>query len=80
MTTANSHEASVIKPMFTTLEDLRMSNPEYFSHFEDVDLDTAPRAALIDLMDTAPNDQVKFFLFGKFTARLSLAAMGRAAL
>jgi hypothetical protein len=68
-------EDLIVKNMFSEIETLKETHPEFFAYFEDVDPDTAPRAELVDLMASAPNDQVKFFLFGKFTMRLTLAAV-----
>lgn len=79
MTTQSDYEDSILKTMFAEIEGLRETHPEYFAYFEDVDPDTAPRAELVDLMASAPNAQVKYFLFGKYTARLAQAtATGRA--
>lgn len=68
-----------IPQMLAQIEDLRRTHPEFFAYFEDTELDTASRAELVDLMASAPDDKVRFYIFGKYNARLSLAgATGRA--
>jgi len=67
-------ETSVVTNLFAQLADVQRTAPEYFAYFEDADPDTAGRAELVELMVNAPNDQLKYFLFGKFTSRLALAA------
>lgn len=71
---ANSEDV-IVKEMFGHIEGLRDTHPEFFAYLEDVDPDTAPRAELVDLMNSAPNEQVKFYLFGKFTMRLVIASV-----
>lgn len=66
-------ERQIVKTMLAEIGNLGRTNPEFFAHFEDTELDTASRADLVDLMARAPNDQVKFFIFGKYSARLALA-------
>lgn len=76
---ATAKENVIVKEMFAEIEGLRETHPEFFAYFEDVDPDTAPRAELVDLMASSPNDQVKYFLFGQLAARMALAAItGRA--
>lgn len=79
MTENQEKENAIIKNMFAEIEELRETHPEFFAYFEDVDPDTAPRAELVDLMASAPNAQVKYFLFGHLAARMAMAAAtGRA--
>lgn len=77
--TAENQENTIVKKMFSEIESLRDSNPDFFADFEDIDPDTATRSELVDLMEKSPTDQVRFFLFGKFTMRLMIASVtGRA--
>ena len=74
-----TQENAIVKKMFSEIESLRDSHPDFFANFEDVDPDTATRSELVDLMERSPTDQVRFFLFGKFTMRLMIASVtGRA--
>lgn len=66
-------EEQIVKSMLAAIGDLGRTNPEFFAHFEDTELDTATRADLVDLMVLAPNDSVKFYVFGRYTARMALA-------
>lgn len=66
-------EETMVREMFGVIEELRSTNPDYYAYFEDVDPDTAPRADLVQLMHAAPNDAVKFFLFGKFMMRMAIS-------
>lgn len=68
-------EDELVKSMFAEIQKLRDSHPDYFAWFEDVDPDTASRSDLTDLMVSAPTEQVKFFLFGKFSMRLMIATV-----
>lgn len=68
-------EERIIKPLFSEISSLKESHPEYFAYFDDMDPDTSPRAELVDLIASAPNDKVKFFLFGKFMMRLTIASV-----
>lgn len=60
----------IVTTLFTQLEKLRDTDEAYFTRFEDGDLDHAPRSDLLALMASAPNDPVKFFILGKYSARL----------
>ena len=66
-------EGQIVNTMLSAIGDLGRTNAEFFAQFEDTDLDTASRADLVDLMALAPNDSVKFYVFGRYTARMALA-------
>lgn len=70
-----STEDAIVKEMFGQISNLRDTHPGFFAYFEDVDADTASRADLVDLMASAPTDQIKFYLFGKFTMRMMIASV-----
>lgn len=70
----HEREASVVKNLFTQLADVQRTAPDYYAHFDDVDSDTATRKELLELMNSAPNECVKYVLFGKYSMRMSLAA------
>lgn len=74
-TQINNREAAIINPMLAALQDLQRTDPVYFARFEDADPDVALRAELIDLMACAPNEQVRFFLLGKLSARIAMACI-----
>lgn len=65
-------EQAIVKDMFSKIENLKESHPDFFADFED-NADTADRADLVRLMETSPNDQVKFLLLGKFMMRMEIA-------
>lgn len=68
-----------ISQMLAQIGDLSRTHPNYFNLFEDTCLDSAPREELVKLMASAPNDLVKFYVFGRYNARVALAgATGRA--
>lgn len=74
----HKRETSVINHLIAQLADVQRTAPDYFAYFDDVDLDTATRDELLDLMKNAPNEQLKYFLFGRYSARVALAvATGR---
>lgn len=72
-------EAAVVKKMLAEIENLSRTDPEWFAHFDHIELDAASRADLVELMVNAPTDSARFFLFGRYNARVALAAVtGRA--
>lgn len=75
MDNSNLRENAIVREMFAEIEKLKQTNPEYFAFFEDADPDTATRAELVDLMASAPNDLVKYFILGKFTMRMTIASV-----
>lgn len=61
------------------MQALQLAHPEWYEHFEDTFPDSAPRAEVVELMRTAPNDFAHGLMYGKFTLRLEIEAMtGRA--
>jgi cAMP phosphodiesterase len=68
-------EAALVGDMLDDIRQLRGSSPDYFAYFEDVDPDTCSRSDLYDLMHSAPNERVRFFLLGKYTMRISIASI-----
>lgn len=58
--------------LFGVLQEMQRTDPVYFAEFDDANVDTTPRATLIDLMVRAPNEQVRFFLFGKLSSRIAI--------
>lgn len=69
------NETKLVGDMFQQIQELRSTHPEWFAYFEDADPDTAPRAELVELMSSAPNDAVKFFLLGKYMMRITIASV-----
>jgi hypothetical protein len=57
------------------LEQARELNADWWAAFEDTDVETCDRATLVGLMQDAPTDGAKLFLFGKYQFRLAIAAI-----
>lgn len=68
-------ESVVVRDLFADIASLKDTHPDYFAYFDDVDPDTATREELLDLMTSAPNERVKYFLFGKYSMRLTIASV-----
>lgn len=68
-TNQQSLERQLLQQMFSALRALQDSDPEYCADLEEADVDSAPRQVILDLIDRAPTEQVRFYLFGKFTMR-----------
>lgn len=68
-------EAALVQSLFADIASLKETHADYFAYLEDVDPDTAPRAELLDMMRSAPNKSIQFYLFGKYTFRLNMAAI-----
>lgn len=66
----NDDTMVIVTTLFTQLEKLRDADEAYFVRFEDGDLDNAPRNNLLELMASAPNDPMRFFILGKYSSRL----------
>lgn len=74
-----SLEQQLLQQMFSVLRALQESHPEFCADLEDADVDSASRQVVLDLIDRAPNEQIRFYLFGKFTMREYFASVtGRA--
>lgn len=72
-------EQSILKRVEGLWESLRASHPEYFAYLEDVDPDLATRAEMLDLMNSAPTQDILMFVYAKFTTRIQIASItGRA--
>lgn len=61
--------------LLASIADLGRTHPTYFAGLDDTDLDTAPREEIVELMASAPNDQVKYFLLGALAMRMARAAI-----
>lgn len=72
-------EAAAITRCDKSMQDLQVQHPDWFELFDDTLPDSAPRAEVVELMHTAPNDFARGMMYGKFTMRLELEAVtGRA--
>jgi hypothetical protein len=69
------NEEAMVKTMFAEINRLKDTNPDFFAFLDDVDPDTASRSDLVDLMASAPNEKIAFYLFGKYSMRLMMAAI-----
>jgi len=68
-------EKALVNAMFDVLHALRESHPEFYAELEDSDIDVANRAEFVSLMERAPNEFVRAYLFGKFTMREFYASL-----
>ena len=71
----SGHEEALVTKMFAALDSLRRTHPDYFERFDDAAIDTASRAELFNLMQSAPSDNVKFFIFGKHCTHIALGSI-----
>lgn len=61
------------------LNDVRAKFPDWYELLEETFPDNAPRAEVVELLQSAPNDFAMGLMFGKFSMRLELEAVtGRA--
>lgn len=68
-----------ITDLLRHFRSLNAEHPEYMARFDDCDLDCAPRAELVALLQEAPDDKVRYYLLSKYTTRLTIAQLtGRA--
>lgn len=61
------------------MNELQSLHPDWYELFEDTLPDNAPRAEVVELMLSAPNDFSKGLMFGKFSMRLELEAVTKRA-
>lgn len=64
-----------ISKVFSELERLQDSSPEWYAEFEDSDLMTLPGEDLVRLLDKAPSYLAQGFMAGVLSARLHLAQL-----
>ena len=65
---------AIVSQLFSSLENIGRQHPEYWALFEDTDVDSAS-SDLLNLINTAPAEQIRYFLLGKLTTRLQIAAI-----
>jgi hypothetical protein len=68
-------ETELHNSLLDVLERCRDLDPDWWASFEDTDVETCERTALVGLMQTAPTESAKLFLFGKYQFRLAIAAI-----
>lgn len=68
-------EATAITRCDARMHDLREHHGDWFELFDDTLPDSAPRAEVVELMMSAPNDFALGLMYGKFTMRLELEAV-----
>jgi hypothetical protein len=69
------HSAGIIGEMFAVLGNLYITHPDYYAWFDHASMDTASSAELVDLMQSAPNDQVKFYILGTLCTRIAFVSI-----
>ena len=70
-----NRELEIIHSLIHRLELLNESHPEWYADLEKIDPDIASRRELMHLLETAPTDAARFFIFGKLTLRIQLAKL-----
>lgn len=68
-------ELELIQNLFGAINALKDTHPDWYFYFEDLDPDLASRRELIDLIESAPNEAARFYIFGKLTMRMQLARL-----
>lgn len=66
---------NVVLELMDDLKRIRDSDPSWWAMFEDMDADTCSRSDLLELINTAPSSDAKFFLLGKWTMRTTIAGI-----
>lgn len=78
-TTQPSLESQAMFSCERSMQDLQARHPDWFELYDDTVPDNAPRADVVELLASAPNDFAKGLMYGKFTMRVELEAVtGRA--
>jgi hypothetical protein len=70
-----THQTAVVNQLLDSLISLRSTHADYSAALDDTDPDFSTRSELLSLIEAAPTPEIKYFLFGKLTSRISLAAM-----
>jgi hypothetical protein len=70
-----SLETDALASCSRSMQLLRVKHPDWFELFDDILPDNAPRADVVELMASAPNDFAKGLMYGKFTMRVELEAV-----
>lgn len=77
--TSNADFENLVTGLLAHFRALNDTHPEYMTRFDDCDLDCAPRQELVELLNDAPDEKVRYFLLSKYTTRLTIAKLtGRA--
>lgn len=65
----NQYVSSLLRAM----GEMRALHPESMQKFDEIDLDTAERGELIELMRLSPDERLRYFILGKFMLRTIIA-------
>ena len=68
-------ELVIIQDLLGVINSLKDSHPDWYYYLEEVDPDLANREEMMDLLQSAPTPEAKFFIFGKLTMRIQLARL-----
>ena len=68
-------DLEVIDGLFQRIIDLKDSYPDWYFYLEDVNPDLATRQQLMELIETAPTLEARYYIFGKLTLRMQLARL-----
>jgi hypothetical protein len=71
----DSPEVTAIARCDQKMNELKEQHADWFELFDDTLPDSAPRAEVVELMMSAPNDFALGLMYGKFTMRLELEAV-----
>lgn len=71
-----SGPSDVVMGCISGLSDMRKQYPEWFAEYDDSAVDTAADRSTIEaFMRTAPNEALRYMLFGKLVLRTQIAAI-----
>ncbi len=71
----SQEERAALKVAEAKMLEVETQFPEWWSMYEDVVPDTAPRAEVVELLQSAPNDFARGVVYGKYLMRLEIAAI-----
>lgn len=78
-TPEGAREAAVVADYQRLFAEVTDQHADYHAWMDEIDPFTATRPEMIDLMESAPSDLIKGYLFGIYTMRIQMAAVtGRA--
>lgn len=75
LTNDNRAEREALAHAEREMAKLEAEFPEWWAFYDEVMPDIAPRADVVELLRTAPNDAARMLIYGKFTMRLEIAAI-----
>lgn len=66
-------EKAVVATVNAEMAEMRDRHPDYFAYLDDAMPETAEREVIVDLMNSAPDARIRFWLHAMFMMRLSIS-------